>query len=73
MNGLSNIKMGKSKNRFAAKAEAGKGWRVWDNQQKKWWGEHYQSFPEQLLAELNAGKRSEQITTLIKQTPRKRI
>ena len=65
--------MGKPKNRFVAKAEASKGWRIWDIQQKKWWGETYQNFPEQLLAELNAGKRSEQITTLIKQTPRKRI
>lgn len=65
--------MGKSKNRFVAKAEAGKGWRIRDNQQKKWWGEHYRSFPEQLLAELNGDKRPERITALIKQTARKRI
>jgi hypothetical protein len=65
--------MGKSKNRFIAKAEAGQGWRIWDNQQKKWWGERYLSFPEQLLAELNGDKRPEQLTTLIKQTARKRV
>lgn len=65
--------MGKSKKRFVAKAEAGRGWRIWDNQQKKWWGEHYLGFPEQLLAELNGDKRPEQITALIKQTARKRV
>jgi hypothetical protein len=65
--------MGKPKNRFVAKAEAGKGWRIWDNQQKKWWGERYQIFPEQLLAELNGGKRPDRITELIRQTARKRV
>ena len=48
--------MGKEKRRFVAKAEAGKGWRIWDNTQKKWWGEIYQSFPEKLLQELNGDK-----------------
>lgn len=28
--------------RFVAKAEADKGWRIGDNQQKKWWGQAYQ-------------------------------
>ncbi|HZH91838.1 MAG TPA: hypothetical protein VEX70_14620 [Pyrinomonadaceae bacterium] len=54
-------------------AEAGKGWRIWDNKQRKWWGEQYRSFPEQLLAELNGNKRPEQITALIRQTARKRF
>ena len=62
--------MGKPKHRFVARAEAGKGWRIWDNQQKKWWGERYQSFPEHLLAELNGSKRPEQLAELIRQTPR---
>jgi len=64
--------MGKEKRRFVAKAEAGKGWRIWDNTQKKWWGEIYQSFPEKLLQELNGDKRPEQLTQLIRQTPRKK-
>lgn len=59
--------MGKPKKRFVAKAEAEKGWRVWDNMQKKWWGERYVNFPENLLNELNAGKDPERLTELIKQ------
>lgn len=65
--------MEKPKNRFGAKAEAGKGWRIGDKQQKKWWGERYQSFPENLLLELNGDKRPEHLTQLIRQTPRKRL
>lgn len=65
--------MGKPKNRFVAKAEAGKGWRIWDNKQKKWWGEHCLNFPEELLAELNGDKRPDRITELIKRTARKRV
>jgi len=64
--------MGKPTRRFVAKAEAGKGWRIWNNKLKRWWGEHYQEFPEQLLAELNGSKRPDQLTELIKRTPRKR-
>lgn len=56
-----------------AKAEAGKGWRIWDKQQKKWWGERYEDFPGRLLDELNGGKRPDQLLELIKQTPRKRV
>ena len=59
-------RMGKPKKRFVAKAEAENGWRVWDNKQKKWWGERYESFPENLLTELNAGKDPERLTELIK-------
>lgn len=59
--------MEKPKNRFGAEAEAGKGWRIWDKQQKKWWGERYQSFPENLLLELNGDKRPEHLTQLIRQ------
>jgi hypothetical protein len=38
------LNMGKPKNRFVAKAEAVKRWRIWDNRQKKWWGEPCQSW-----------------------------
>ena len=48
--------MGKPKRRFVAKAEEGKGWRIWDKKQRKWWGERYQSFPGHLLEELNGEK-----------------
>jgi hypothetical protein len=65
--------MGEPKRRFVAKAEAGKGWRIWNVKQKKWWGERYQDFPEKLLAELNGGKVPQRITSLIRQTARKRV
>jgi hypothetical protein len=65
--------MGKVKRRFVAKAEPGKGWRIWDKLEKKWWGERYQSFPEQLLGELNGDKRPDHLTELLKQTIRKRV
>ena len=55
-----------------AKAEAGQGWRIWDNLIKRWWGERYQNFPEKLLVELNGDKRPGQLVELIRQTPRKR-
>jgi hypothetical protein len=58
--------------RFVAKAEAGKGWRIWDNQQRRWWGQVYQNHPVQLIAELNGQKRPERLTELAKQTERKR-
>jgi hypothetical protein len=48
--------MGKPKRRFVAKAESKKGWRIWDNKQKRWWGERYENLPERLLAELNTDK-----------------
>ena len=66
------MEMGKADRRFVAKAEAGKGWRIWDRTQKKWWGEPYQQYPGPLLTELNGPKRPEQLTQLIRQTPRKR-
>lgn len=57
--------------RFVGKAEAGKGWRIWDNLAKKWWGEAYLSYPDALLAELNGPKRPERLTELGWQTERK--
>lgn len=62
--------MGKSKRRFVAKAEAGKGWRIWDNKIRRWWGERYVNFPEALLVELNGEKRPDQLTNLTKKTAR---
>jgi hypothetical protein len=54
---------GKPQHRFVAKAEAGKGRRIWDNEMRKRWGELYQQHPEQLLAELNGGKRPDRLWT----------
>jgi len=62
--------MGKPSRRFVAKAEEGRGWRIWDRTAKKWWGEHYRHYPEALLAELNGEKRPDQLTQLALKTPR---
>ncbi len=65
--------MGKAGRRFVAKAEAEKGWRIWDNKIRRWWGERYENYPETLLAEPNGDKRPERLTELTKRTRRKRI
>ena len=70
--------MSKPRRRFVARAHAGQGWRIWDSTIGRWWGEAYSDMPEQLLQELNGGKRPEQLQQLQqlqqqqKQMPRKR-
>lgn len=63
--------MGKRSRRYVAVAEAGQGWRIWNRKARQWWGERYQRYPEELLAELNGERRPGQLTELIRQTPRK--
>jgi hypothetical protein len=50
--------------RFVAKAQAGIGWRIWDNKMRSWWGQIYDQHPEQLIAELNGAKRPTELTKL---------
>jgi hypothetical protein len=50
--------------RFVAKAQAGIGWRIWDNKIKTWWGQIYDQHPEKLIAELNGEKRPDELTKL---------
>ena len=64
--------MGKEGSRFVGRAEAGKGWRIWDNKMRKFWGERYENYPALLLAELNGAKRPDRLKELVRQTPRKR-
>lgn len=56
--------MGKSKRRYVGKAEAGVGWRIWDNKVGRWWGEPFSYYPDALLKELNGAKRPEHLTEL---------
>jgi hypothetical protein len=65
--------VGKSFDRFVAKAAAGEGWRVWDRKMRRWWGERYRHYPEQLLAELNGGKNPDRLARLIKQMAGERV
>jgi hypothetical protein len=57
----------KEPRRFVAKAEAGRGWRIWDKQQKCWWGPVFGSLPEAVLVGLNGAKRPEQLTELMRE------
>ena len=57
--------------RFVARAEADGGWRVYDRQQKKWWGDRYKVYPEHLLTELNGPKRPERLTELTRELKRR--
>ena len=66
------MRMGKRDVRYVAKADARKGWRIWDRKARKWWGEPYVQYPEQLLTKLNDEKRPHQLTELIRRTERKR-
>ena len=50
--------------KFVAKAEAGKGWRVWNRRTRRWWGNYLNAYPEDLLAELNGERRPEKIVEL---------
>ena len=56
--------MAKTTRRFVAKAEAGKGWGIWNKKAKKWWGERYRDRPDKLIDELNGEKRPDVITQL---------
>lgn len=52
--------------RYVAKAEPKKGWRIWNRKMKKWWGNYFKQYPEDLLAELNGERRPEKIVELTK-------
>jgi hypothetical protein len=56
--------------RFVARAEAGRGWRVWDKQQKRWWGRVFARQPDAVLAELNGPKRPERLVELMRSAKR---
>jgi hypothetical protein len=58
--------MGKEPRRFVANAEAGRGWRIWDKTQKRWWGPVFATQPNDLLAELNGAKNPERLTELLR-------
>ncbi|TXS36804.1 hypothetical protein EAO72_25700 [Streptomyces sp. or43] len=42
------------------------GYRIWDNRGGRWWGDHYELCPDDLLAALNKGADYAQITALLK-------
>ncbi|MFI6895801.1 hypothetical protein ACIBM4_16985 [Streptomyces sp. NPDC050256] len=54
-----------SRRRYVARGVPG-GYRVWDNRGGRWWGDHYELCPDDLLAALNKGADYAQITALLK-------
>lgn len=52
--------------RYVMKSEAGKGWRIWNNKMRKWWGNWFPVQPDELVQELNSQKRPDVIVTLTK-------
>jgi len=64
--------VGKRGRRFVAQAEAGRGWRIWDKTQTRWWGPVFPALPEDVLTELNGAKRPERLVQLMRPYSRPR-
>ncbi|MFD0022710.1 hypothetical protein [Streptomyces sp. NPDC058382] len=54
-----------SRRRYVARGVPG-GYRIWDNRGGRWWGDHYELCPDDLLAALNRGADHTQLTALLK-------
>lgn len=54
--------------RYVCRAEAGQGWRIWNRKTGKPWGNYFQAFPEELLAELNGAKRPDVLVELCRES-----
>lgn len=51
--------------RYVARGVPG-GYRIWDNKARRWWGDHYELCPDELLNELNNGADYAKVTVLLK-------
>lgn len=58
--------MGVANHKYVVKAVADKGWRVWDRKMKKWWGNFFKEYPQELIDELNGLRRPCEIVKLSK-------
>jgi hypothetical protein len=54
-----------SRRRYVARGVPG-GWRIWDNKAHRWWGDHYEVQPDELVAELNRDGDDGRITALVR-------
>src|SRR6266496_1390574 len=52
---------------YVARATADLGWRIWNTKTKRWWGEYFKRYPDELLAELNGEKRSARVAERTRQ------
>ncbi|MFD9722549.1 hypothetical protein [Streptomyces sp. NPDC059072] len=55
-----------SRRRYVARGVPG-GYRIWDNKGQRWWGDHYELCPDDLLTELNGAAEPAKLTALLKQ------
>ncbi|MEV5609882.1 hypothetical protein [Streptomyces sp. NPDC052225] len=54
-----------SRRRYVARGVPG-GYRIRDNAGRRWWGDHYELCPDDLLTELNGAADPARITALLK-------
>lgn len=51
--------------RYVAKGVPG-GYRIWNNKSRRWWGDLYEHYPDDLLDELNGTHDPNRLTALMK-------
>jgi len=56
-----------TRRQYVARATADLGWRIWNTKTKRWWGEYFKRYPDELLAELNGEKRSARVAERTRQ------
>jgi hypothetical protein len=54
-----------SRRRYVVRGVPG-GYRIWDNKARRWWGDHYEVQPDELVAELNGDRNYERVTALLR-------
>jgi hypothetical protein len=57
--------------KFVARAEAGVGWRIFNRQTKRAWGNYFREYPATVLAELNGDARQSVLVELCRSTQSK--
>lgn len=57
-----------STDRYVARAEPGKGWRIWNRKTKRSWGNYFKEHPADVLAELNGPCRPEELVRLCRRS-----
>ena len=58
----------KTSTTFVAKAVPDLGWRIWNRKIKRWWGNYFQDYPQDVLDELNGQRRGDVLTELCKRS-----
>ena len=53
--------------RYVARAVPG-GWRIFNRRTKRWWGNYFREYPEDVLAELNGQRRPDVLTQLCRKS-----